>query len=56
MVGPRLSYQHPCLHQRPYALLQKERIALCTGDEELCEGCQAGIVPEPRLQEFVGTR
>jgi len=50
-----LSYQHPRLHQRPYALLQKEGIALRAGDEELFEGHQAGVVPEQGMQQLVGT-
>ena len=50
-----MSYQHPRLHQRPYALLQKEGIALRAGDEELFEGHQAGVVPEQGMQQLVGT-
>ena len=50
-----MSYQHPRLHQRPYALLQKEGIALRAGNQELLEGCQARGVAEQGVQERVGT-
>ena len=46
--------QHPGLHQGAHALFQKEGIALGAGDQELCERRQTGVIPQQRLEEFVG--
>ena len=52
-VGPRLAHQHPGLHQGAHALLQKEGVALGARNQELLEGCQAGIIAQQGLQELV---
>src|SRR5262249_5806505 len=55
-VRPRPPRQYPGFYEGAYTLLQEERVALRARNQELCEGCQAGIVPQQRLQELVSTR
>src|SRR5262245_16421851 len=55
-VGSQLTREYTGLYQRLDALLQKEGITRCAGDEELCEGYQTDIISEQRPQELVGAR
>ena len=55
-IGARRADQHPGLHQGAHALLQEEGVALGARDQERCERCQTGVIPQQRLQQFLGTR
>ena len=48
---PRLTHQHPGLHQVRTLSSRKKGIALGARDQELLERCQAGVVPQQGLQE-----
>jgi hypothetical protein len=48
--------QHLRFYQGAHALLQKEGIALRARDQQLGERCQARLVSEQGLQQFVGAR
>ena len=52
-IRPRFSAQVARLHQGPHALFQKEGIACRAGHQQRCEWCEAGVVPQQRLHEFV---
>ena len=54
-IGPGFAHQHPGLYQGAHALLQEEGVTLGARNQELLEGCQAGIIAQQGLQEFVGT-
>ena len=47
------SDQHLRFHQGAHALLQEEGIALRACDQKLGERCQARVVPEQALEQFV---
>ena len=53
---PPAPRQRAGLHQGADALLQEEGIPFGTLDEEGLEGCQAGVAPQERVEEFVGIR
>ena len=52
---PRRPDQHAGLHQRVHTFLQK-RIALGARNQERCEGRQAGVVPQQRLEHLTRVR
>src|SRR5262249_45574566 len=55
-IGARLAYKYPGLHQRAYALLQEEGVALGAGDEQPFQWLQTGIIPQQGLEELVSAR
>ena len=51
-----VAHQHLGLHEGADALLQEEGVALGARNQERLEGHETRIIPQQRLQEFVGVR
>lgn len=53
-IGTALAPQDPGLDQGVHALFQEEGVALGTGNQERGKGCEAGVIPQQRLEQLVG--
>jgi hypothetical protein len=53
-VGAALPDQRPGLDERPDALLQEERIALCSLDQHALERIESDVGPDQRAEELSG--
>ena len=53
-IGPWGARQDPRLDQGAHALFQKEGIAFRARNQQWCERCQTGVVPQQRREERLG--
>jgi hypothetical protein len=53
-VGPTLTGEGPGLRERPHALLQEERVALCPPDQHARERLEVGVGPEQGAEQLLG--